>query len=259
AELDGDGDIVSVFVYATRPNVPDLMYSCKDPAAPVAPCDPGAPWRAYRVVSDHLGSVRLVVSLDDATFGEVVQRTDYDEYGVVLTDTAPGFQPFGFAGGVYDVVTSITRFGVRDYEPFIAKWFNKDQFLFIIGALSTYIYSNNDPVNKFDLFGLQQYYPLKPSGVTIFSFAGFEFKLTFTPAYEPIDPSAMSGWRENKYMNFLSDMPCYNDPKKIPAIYTPFKLPELKLGNIKESLNKYFTSLKTIDISFPDLTLKGKL
>jgi len=56
AELDGEGNIVSVFVYATRPNVPDLMYSCKDPAAPGAPCDPGAPWRSYRVVSDHLGS-----------------------------------------------------------------------------------------------------------------------------------------------------------------------------------------------------------
>ena len=102
AELDGEGNIVSVFVYATRPNVPDLMYSCKDPAAPVAPCAPGAPWRAYRVVSDHLGSVRLVVSLDDGAFGEVVQRMDYDEYGVVLTDTAPGFQPFGFVGGGSD-------------------------------------------------------------------------------------------------------------------------------------------------------------
>jgi len=32
----------------------------------------------------------------------VAQRLDYDEFGVVLMDTNPGFQPFGFAGGIYD-------------------------------------------------------------------------------------------------------------------------------------------------------------
>src|SRR5207244_7968757 len=49
----------------------------------------------YRLVIDQLGSVRLVV---DAT-GNVAERIEYDEFGNVLTDSAPGFQPFGFAGG----------------------------------------------------------------------------------------------------------------------------------------------------------------
>jgi len=40
---------------------------------------------------------RLVVNTSDGT---VAQRTDYDEFGVVLVDTSPGFQPFGFAGGL---------------------------------------------------------------------------------------------------------------------------------------------------------------
>ncbi|RLB86671.1 MAG: hypothetical protein DRH10_10140, partial [Deltaproteobacteria bacterium] len=91
----------------------------------------GAPWRSYRVVSDHLGSVRLVVSLDDATFGEVVQRMDYDEYGVVLTDTAPGFQPFGFAGGIHDNKTNHARYGTRDYLIFHGIWSAKDQLLLL--------------------------------------------------------------------------------------------------------------------------------
>ena len=40
---------------------------------------------------------------------------DYDEFGrVVLTN--PGFQPFGFAGGLYDEHTELTRFGARDYR-----------------------------------------------------------------------------------------------------------------------------------------------
>ena len=32
----------------------------------------------------------------------VVQRVDYDEFGRVTSDTNPAFQPFGFAGGLYD-------------------------------------------------------------------------------------------------------------------------------------------------------------
>ncbi len=53
----------------------------------------------YRFLTDHLGSPRLVVN---ASTGAVVQRIDYDEWVQVLDDTNPGFQPFGFAGGLYD-------------------------------------------------------------------------------------------------------------------------------------------------------------
>ena len=46
----------------------------------------------------------------------VAQRLDYDEFGTVLSDMNPGFQPFGFAGGIYDSATKLTRFGERDYD-----------------------------------------------------------------------------------------------------------------------------------------------
>jgi len=39
---------------------------------------------------------------------------DYDEFGNVLLDTNPGFQPFGFAGGLSDQRTGLVRFGARD-------------------------------------------------------------------------------------------------------------------------------------------------
>jgi len=55
-----------------------------------------------RIITDHLGSVRLVVN---SSTGEVVQRMDYDSFGVVTRDeVAPGWRrvPFGFAGGLYD-------------------------------------------------------------------------------------------------------------------------------------------------------------
>ena len=73
AELDGAGNLVSEFVYATKANVPDYMIHYDDP-------DPGLT-TTYRIISDHLGSVRLVVNVSDGT---VAERIDYDEFGVVV-------------------------------------------------------------------------------------------------------------------------------------------------------------------------------
>lgn len=81
AELDGTNHVVSIFLYGTKPNVPDVMLHAG---------------KTYRLISDQVGSVRLVV---DASNGSVAQRIDYDEFGRVANDTSPGFQPFGFAGG----------------------------------------------------------------------------------------------------------------------------------------------------------------
>jgi len=38
---------------------------------------------------------------------------DYDAFGRVLNEVNPGFQPFGFAGGLYDDDSGLVRFGVR--------------------------------------------------------------------------------------------------------------------------------------------------
>jgi hypothetical protein len=97
AELDGAGNLVSRFVYASRSHVPD--YLVKGGVT-------------YRIVTDHLGSVRLVV---DATTGAVAQRIDYDPFGKpIYVIGAPAFQPFGFAGGIQDPDTGLVRFGARD-------------------------------------------------------------------------------------------------------------------------------------------------
>ena len=136
AELDGSGNLVSQFAYGTRRNVPDLMMQ-------------GG--KTYRLVSDYLGSVRLVV---DTSTSEVAQQIDYDVWGNVTNDTSPGFQPFGFAGGLYDEDTGLVRFGARDYDPTVGRWTSKDPILFGGGQANIYIYVNNDPVNSLDPSGL---------------------------------------------------------------------------------------------------------
>ena len=77
------------------------------------------------------------------------QALEYDDFGNVTRDTAPGFQPFGFAGGLYDVDTGLVRFGARDYDPTIGRWTSKDPIGFG-GGLNMYAYCDNDPINNVD-------------------------------------------------------------------------------------------------------------
>ena len=137
AELDGNGTLVSRFVYGTRINVPE--YLVKNGTT-------------YRIVTDHLGSVRLVV---DTTSNTVVQALTYDPWGVVVQDTNPGFQPFGYAGGLYDPRTGLVRFGVRDYDPTIGRWLAKDPVGFWGHDPNLYSYAFSDPVSSFDPTGLR--------------------------------------------------------------------------------------------------------
>ena len=57
------------YVYGTRAHVPDLMIK-------------GGV--TYRLITDHLGSVRMVV---DIATGAVAQQIDYDVWGNVLADS----------------------------------------------------------------------------------------------------------------------------------------------------------------------------
>jgi len=136
AELDGTGAVVARFVYGSKANVPDYMVKA------------GV---TYRIISDHLGSPRLVINTTDNT---IAQRMDYDDWGNVTNDTNAGFQPFGFAGGIYDRDTGLMRFGARDYDPETGRWTAKDPIKFAGGDSNLYGYVLGDPVNFIDADGL---------------------------------------------------------------------------------------------------------
>jgi RHS repeat-associated protein len=136
AELDGQGHITARFVYGTRANVPEYLIK-------------GG--YTYRILTDYLGSPRLVI---DITTGHIVQRLAYDAFGRVLFDDNPGFQPFGFAGGLYDPDTQLTRFGARDYDAETGRWTSKDPIRFAGGDLNLYGYVGNNPISYIDPLGL---------------------------------------------------------------------------------------------------------
>ena len=104
AELDSSGSVVSRYVYGADPNVPSYLVR-----------EDGI----YRLISDQSGNVRLVIN---TVTGNIAQRIDYDEFGNILLDTNVGFQPFAFAGGIYDPDTGLVRFGARDYDPSVGRW-----------------------------------------------------------------------------------------------------------------------------------------
>ena len=152
AELDSLGGVTARFVYGTRANVPE--YLVKGGVT-------------YRIVADELGSVRLVV---DAATGAVVQELRYDAWGRVLLDTNPGFQPFGYAGGLYDPATGLVRFGARDYDPAIGRWTSKDP-IGLRGGTNVYGYVAADPTNLTDESGLDPW--AGPIGSLQFQFGVF--------------------------------------------------------------------------------------
>lgn len=136
AELNSAGAIVAQFIYGLKGNTPDYIIKGTT---------------KYKVMTDHLGSVVAVVNSSNGT---VSQKLEYDEFGRVLVDTSPGFQPFGFAGGLYDPDIKLTLFGARSYDAEVGRWVSKDPIRFSGGDTNLYGYVLNDPVNFTDPLGL---------------------------------------------------------------------------------------------------------
>ena len=137
ADTDENGQLKSIYQYADKPNVPAAMFR---------------EGKQYLIISDHLGSVRQVI---DTETGEIKQEIEYDAWGNVTKDSHPQFQPFGFAGGLYDPDTRLTRFGARDYDAETGRWTAKDPILFNGGDTNLYGYVLQDPVNLIDPEGLK--------------------------------------------------------------------------------------------------------
>ncbi|MDR1555134.1 MAG: RHS repeat-associated core domain-containing protein, partial [Campylobacteraceae bacterium] len=79
-------------------------------------------------------------------------------YGSIISDTNPTLNiPIGFAGGLYDKDTKLTKFGYRDYDSYTGRWTTKDPIDFDGGDSNLYGYVLNDPVNFVDPEGLDPF------------------------------------------------------------------------------------------------------
>lgn len=141
AEFDTAGNLLARYVYGSRTSTPELVVRAG---------------KTYRLISDHLGSPRMVANISDPL--DVPYRADYSAFGVVTP--AQGYAVdsldwlvFGFAGGIYDRDTGLVRFGARDYDPSVGRWISKDPIGFDGGQTNLYVYVADDPVGQTDAAG----------------------------------------------------------------------------------------------------------
>ena len=155
ARLDGGNTVNQRYIYGDRANVPGYIKT---------------PSETYKVVADHLGSVRLVI---DASDGTVVQRIDYDAWGEITLNTNANFQPFAYAGGHLDPDTQLTQFGFREYDGSTARWTRKDPIGFEGSYSNLFQYVSSDPINWVDPSGMEEVYVLtRIEGTVRYRFPG---------------------------------------------------------------------------------------
>jgi len=104
----------------------------------------------YYLHYDQVGSLRAVSDTNQ----NIIKEITYDTFGNILSDSNPDLKvPFGFAGGLYDTDTKLTRFGYRDYDAYTGKWTAKDPIGFAGGDSNLYGYVLGDPVGFVDPSG----------------------------------------------------------------------------------------------------------
>jgi RHS repeat-associated protein len=172
-------------VYDANDNLKQ-RFEYTDSRMPVAMTDNNG--TKYYLHYDQVGSLRAIsrVLSPDNTF-EVVKEITYDTFGNIVSDTNPSFKvPFGFAGGLYDQDTKLTRFGYRDYDAYTGKWTAKDPIGFGGGDSNLYGYVLGDPVGGFDASGLEVDINLFPHSDPLYhtanNYSGSNYPNSFTIA-----------------------------------------------------------------------------
>ncbi|MDQ7836571.1 MAG: RHS repeat-associated core domain-containing protein [Humidesulfovibrio sp.] len=89
------------------------------------------------------------------TDGHVVQTMQYDSFGNLLQVRGDVVRlPIGFAGGLFDADTCLTRFPWRDYDADTGRFTALDPMGAKGGDSDWYGYCVDDPVNRVDAWGL---------------------------------------------------------------------------------------------------------
>ena len=118
---------------------------------------------------------------------------EWDEWGNCLLDTNPGFQPFGFAGSLYDADLNLHHQGAREYDPTVGRWLQPDP-LGLEGGLNLYAYCANDPVNAIDPSGLASFWDTLWNGAkSVFYFPSY----LMSPAFD---------WWYDNHLNWFDDV-----------------------------------------------------
>jgi RHS repeat-associated protein len=104
----------------------------------------------YYFTRDHLGSIR---EMTDSS-GTIQARYGYDPYGRMTQISGSLSADFGYAGMYYHAPSGLFLTLYRAYDSDLGRWLNRDP-LAQQGGLNLYAYVANNPINEFDLLGLE--------------------------------------------------------------------------------------------------------
>ena len=93
----------------------------------------------------------------DAETGQITDRYDYDAWGNVVHRGSTR-QPFTWNGAYgYEWIPEVNLYhvGARAYDPRTARWLQRNPAGAAGGHPNLYLYPRNDPINWFDVDGLQ--------------------------------------------------------------------------------------------------------
>jgi len=99
---------------------------------------------------DHLGTPRVMTGKNQ----QVVWQADYTPFGDANITTETITNNLRFPGQYYDEETGLHYNYFRDYDPTTGRYIESDP-IGVAGGLNTYGYVLQNPLNNYDLYGLQ--------------------------------------------------------------------------------------------------------
>jgi RHS repeat-associated protein len=99
-----------------------------------------------------------VTALVKATDGSIAAQYEYGPFGEVIRATGPmaKVNPFRWSTQYQDDETDLVMYPARPYNPSTGRFLCKDP-IEELGGLNLYAFVANNPVNRFDPFGLKDY------------------------------------------------------------------------------------------------------
>lgn len=154
----------------------------------------------YYYNQDHLGNIREVVNAS----GAVKQVTNYYPFGAPYADatgsTNPDFQPYKYNGKELDKMHGLNTYdyGARQHDPILARWDRLDPLCEKYYGTSLYVYCHDNPVNRVDPDGKDDYF--NSAGSFMYSTSNLiitadEFRWVDT-LYKVTDPSLLKKLQE---------------------------------------------------------------
>ena len=110
----------------------------------------------YFYHNDHLGTPKMITD----TSQSIVWQADHQPFGKAIISTETIENNLRFPGQYFDEESGLHYNYFRYYDPSTGRYISSDP-IGLTGGLNTYVYVNDNPVNKIDPDGLQWIMPVK--------------------------------------------------------------------------------------------------